>query len=65
VCLTQCGGRGVGIFGLRAAAGKADLAGVVGQVVGALRQQHRDRAALDQRNQDRRVHRLAVDEAAL
>ena len=52
-------------LGLGAAAGKADLAGVVVEVVGALRQQHREPVALHQRHQHRGVRRLAVDEAAL
>ena len=65
VRLAQRGGRGVGVVGLRAAAGEADLARwlvrwsvrcVSSTVTGV---------ALDQRHQHRRMHRFAVDEAAL
>ena len=55
----------VGIARLGAAAGKADLSGMVVEVVGALRQQHRHLVAQHQRHQHRRVRRLALDEATL
>ena len=63
--LAQRGGRGVGVMGLGAAAGKADLPGVVAQVVGAAGQQHVQAvAALHQRHQHRSVRRLAAGEGA-
>ena len=65
VGLAQRGRGGVGVARFDAAAGKADLARVIGQVIGALRQQHRQLVAQHQRHEDRGVRRLAIAEAAL
>ena len=65
VRLAQRGRRRIGIAGLGAAAGKADLPRMVVQVVGALRQQHRHLVAQDERHEHRGVGRRALDDASL
>ena len=55
---------GVGVFRVGAAAGEADLAGVVVEVVGAARQQHRQAAGTShERDQHGGVAHRAIDEA--
>ena len=63
--LAQRGGGRVTILGFGAPARKTDLAGMVAQVIRALRQQHCQFAAFDQRHQHRCVGRRAFDEARL
>ena len=59
--LAQSGGFGVGVLGVDASAGEADLSGVLVQVRGALGQQDAGFGAQHDRHQHRRFHQGALE----